>query len=211
MSTIYMCGPHKLVDTNEKIAVSLERAGNIVLVPQRICEQEDVTQDRRGIRQKCIAAIDSADALVVYLDNYGMDSAWELGYAEKSGKRIIGLSLDSNKLNMPRISCPQVAWDHWMHGWGEHRVVEGLDALVEYVAAMSVYVSIPVKHEAYDALIQSSIKSHAARIHTPATLIDKKAMSTPHESWSLYRRKCIEAIEDSDIFITYLDEYGMDS
>ena len=207
MTKIYLSSPHRLVKTNETIADALRAVGNTVYLPKKFCKSKNYEETRH----KCIEAIEDSDVFVMYLDDYGMDSAWELGYAEKAGKKIIGLSLDSNKLNTPKAPKPQTIWNHWMHGWKENMIIKEIEELYPYAKSRKVYLSIPVRYKREISVISNKLKRYVDKIYTPTNIINTEIRQLPKEAWYQYRHKCIEAIEDSDVFVMYLDDYGMDS
>lgn len=211
MSRIYICSPHRLVQENRAVGDLLTELDNDVYLPAEFCSSEDGSGDSNGIRRKCIEAINNSESVVCHLDDYGMDSAWELGYAERLGKRIIGLSLDHNKLNSARAPRPHTVWDNWMHGWKDHLVIRDFASLVHHLRAKTVYLSIPVRCEAAIIDIQEHLNQSVKQLHTPLTIINLEMRLTARESWHVPRHKCIEAIEESDCLVTYLDDYGMDS
>lgn len=211
MSNIYICSPHRLTETNEKIANALADLGNTVYLPQDFCKEEDENGDHRTIRKKCIESIENAHIFLMYLDEYGMDSSWELGYAEKAGKKIIGLSLDSQKLNTPKIPNPRKAWDNWMHGWHDREVINLLTDLTDKISDKKVYFSVPIRLKENITLLENQLRPYCKKIYFPWDIEDINILSTPRQNWINYRLKCINAIEDSEVFLMNLNDYGMDS
>ncbi|HEV7743389.1 MAG TPA: nucleoside 2-deoxyribosyltransferase [Pyrinomonadaceae bacterium] len=211
MSHVYICSPHRLEKENRAISDALTQLGNTVYLPADLCSSEDEVGDSKTIRRKCIEAIESADAVLCFLDDYGMDCAWELGYAEKAKKKIIGLSLDHYRLNSARISKPQSVDDYWMHGWQEHVTIAGFEPLHSRIRSKTVYLSIPVRRKEAILQIQEALEPYADKLHTPLTIMNCDLLSTARESWHVARHNCIEAIEQSQIVIVYVDDYGMDS
>lgn len=211
MSDIYICAPHRLTEINQQTAKALEEVGNTVRLPAEFCRPEDESNDSVGIRQKCIDAIERSDVLVCHLDDYGMDSAWELGYAERAGKRIVGLSLDHNRLNSANSLNSHTVWDYWMHGWDEHLWLDSLQKVKTQLQSKVVYLSIPVRCTEQIESIRADIQNHARRIYHPLNLLDSEVRKSHKQSWHVARHLCIDAIEVSDVFVTYMDSYGMDS
>lgn len=210
MDSIYVCGPHSHAATRI-VADVLRRAGNRVHLPAELCEEEDLRVDAASIRRKCIEAIEDAAVVVVYVDAYGMDSAWEIGYAAKAGKRIVGISLDPSALNTPHSLRPQTAWDHWMHGWKEHSVVTSVEAMIPHVKSQTVYFSLPIRCE--DALgeVFEAAEREAEQVYTPRRTIRGNSLERGPEVGYAARWRCIEAIERSSVVLVYLDDFGMDS
>ena len=211
MSNIYICSPHWLIEINKLISITLENSGYLTHLPAELCKEENIIGDSVGIRHRCIDAIENSDIIVVNIDNYGMDSSWEIGYAEKAGKKIIGLSLDPQELNTPRITKPQTAWDHWMHGWKEHTIVHGFNYIAEFLETNSIYLSIPIKYETISSVIKENIEPHVKKLFTPLDILRNDFNDNKKETWYHARHRCISAIEDSETVIVYLDNYGMDS
>jgi mutator protein MutT len=145
------------------------------------------------------------------MDDYGMDSAWELGFAERAGKRIVGLSLDHHRLNSPNQLKAHTVWDYWMHGWHEHLRLNDLRKAANHLQSKTVYLSIPVRCTKEIELIGSVFQDYARRVYHPLSLLDAKFRESAKELWHAARHLCIEAIEASDVFVTYMDYYGMDS
>jgi nucleoside 2-deoxyribosyltransferase len=90
-------------------------------------------------RTKAIHQIDDCDVLAVVLPRYGMDAAWQIGYAAAKRKMIVGLQMrdDGNH------GSAKTLWDHWMHGWTEKDIFGGLPKLR---AALKGYIADGILH-----------------------------------------------------------------
>lgn len=74
-------------------------------------------------------------SLLVGLPRYGMDVAWQLGYATGKDQAVVGLLGEDT--GPPEASAS--AWEHWMHGWVSRTVVTDLSMVAALVAADEVW------------------------------------------------------------------------
>jgi len=97
MINIYLCGSIANAQVNALIAGLLKRFDFDVFDPCEIVpEAQPKAQFSQHVYSICKEAIERCDILLVFLDSYGRDSAWEVGFARGLGKRIVGLAVASN-------------------------------------------------------------------------------------------------------------------
>lgn len=211
MSNVYICSPHYLSEINHKIARAVIDSGNRAYLPADLAKTRIPPMKSSEIRDICIQAIDDSDYFVIYLDEYGMDSSWELGYAYGSGKKIIGISFDENKLVSPKSRAAKTIWDHWMHGWKTKKVISNLSDLDSLIKSEIVYLVGPSSHKTEIDGIEKAIKHLARKVFTPTNVISEDEQKQSKQYWYKFRPMYIEAILSATIVVAYVDYYGMDS
>jgi nucleoside 2-deoxyribosyltransferase len=100
--SIYLAGPlftQAEWQWNERLAQHLSERALTVILPQRRAEPmlKGVQPfDPKGLFQANIESIENADVIVAILDGADVDSgtAWECGYAFKTGRPVIGVRSD---------------------------------------------------------------------------------------------------------------------
>jgi nucleoside 2-deoxyribosyltransferase len=87
-----------------------------------------------------MGAIQSSKILVVDLDKYGLDTAWEVGYAEGLGKRVIGYNEDEGATTNERFINRRIYSDNFMHGWQNQTIFSDLTELANHCQGKIVYI-----------------------------------------------------------------------
>lgn len=208
---IYISSPCRLININNQIKNILASKGNIVHLPSEFCKKEDEDENQKNIREKCIDAIDKSDIFLLFINDYGMDSAWELGYAERSKKVIIGFRLDNEVVNTEKKCKPQSIMDHWMHDWKNKSIYVDFNELMKLSKNKRVFLSIHTQFELmlHDKIMQ--LKETCEKLYVPWELLNQEILEFPKEKSGEFRKKYKKAIEDSDIFIFFTDDYRIAS
>lgn len=92
MPKVYLCGSIANAQVNSRIASALNREGFNVFDPCTIVPNDAPKMlFSEDVYARCKRAIEDCDVLLVFLDSYGKDSAWEVGFARGLGKVVVGL------------------------------------------------------------------------------------------------------------------------
>jgi nucleoside 2-deoxyribosyltransferase len=208
---IYLAAPHRNVERNDDIRQAMETAEGIhVSLPRDLIEARG--KSGAGIvRSVCSEAIRAANFVVVDLENYGLDSAWEIGFADALGIPVVGLYASSAGVHSPRPVHRRSYLDNFMHGWGEWPISSSLDEIAEAHDGQVIHVCGSFKNEhAMQAIRDSSLEDRADRLILPKDIIDLKA-STPKKYRSGARDEAIRLLEVADVALVILPRYGMDT
>jgi nucleoside 2-deoxyribosyltransferase len=97
MPSVYLCGSITNAAANRRVGDLLVRANFDLFDPCEIVPPNTrKTHFPEHVYLTCRRAIEASDVLFVFLDSYGRDSAWEVGFARGLGKLIIGLAAGSS-------------------------------------------------------------------------------------------------------------------
>lgn len=119
MPNAYLCGSIANAGVNALVADELRLAGFEVFDPCTIHPQDmEKLHFPEEVFATCRRAIERCDALLVFLDSYGKDSAWEIGFALGLGKRVVGVVAGSSlfiedwmvKFTLDRIVILEGSW-----------------------------------------------------------------------------------------------------
>jgi nucleoside 2-deoxyribosyltransferase len=92
MIKIYLCGSISNAQVNSMVSRMLSSGGCEVFDPCTITPEDmSKTHFSYSVYAQCKRAIEACDILFVFLDSYGKDSAWEVGFARGLGKCIVGV------------------------------------------------------------------------------------------------------------------------
>jgi nucleoside 2-deoxyribosyltransferase len=211
--TIYLAAPHKNIAKNYKLKAALTRAGFVVKLPY----EEVVTSGRQHggadpatIRSVCIAAIDESDVLIVDLDTYGLDTAWEIGYGEGTGKKVIGYNEDIFLTTDERHINRRLFRENFMHGWESQAVCSDAEQVLEAVRGKRVYMCGPFSHAPIDQRTGELLAKSAAMMINPKDyLAQQKAL--PRDYPLADRGETNSLLKEADLLLVFLPRYGMDS
>jgi nucleoside 2-deoxyribosyltransferase len=93
MYNVYLCGSIANAHINRMTTDLLTAAGYEVFDPCSIVPHNAEKMDfPEAVYSQCKSAIERCDILFVFLDSFGKDSAWEVGFARGLGKYIIGVA-----------------------------------------------------------------------------------------------------------------------
>ena len=208
---VYWGAPHANIDRNREVATALRAHEVEVLLPYNIVAEGRNARDPGSVRQICRSAIDRADILVVDLETYGLDTAWELGYADASEKVVLGWNPEGRggstrkRINRrPYNSC-------FMHGWNRAITDQNLEALATKLSGLRVLTCAPFRNtSALAALSSAVVASQAAEIIVPKDVLEREG-SFPEDYPLDARRRAMSLQQDCDALLVALPRYGMDT
>ncbi|MDS4025500.1 MAG: nucleoside 2-deoxyribosyltransferase [Candidatus Contendobacter sp.] len=213
--TVYLAGPHANIERNRSVADALRANGLTVKVPYdevASANLSNTSTDARDIRHVCISAISASDVLAVDLDCYGLDTAWEIGYGEGLGKRIIGFNIQHDLASSPRPINRRTYHENFMHGWMDFPVFEGLASTSEIAKqyqGQQIYVCGSFSNRAIDQLVRTRLNSDC-RLLVPKQLVKAKA-SLPKNYPLTEREATNKLLAGADAILVVLPRYGMDA
>ena len=218
---VYWAAPHHEYARNQNIKEELEKYGIVVnmpgdLVKKASMEWELDSQENNQkfknemIRSICIDALKNSSFVVVDLDKYGLDSSWEIGFAETKGMPIIGYSVDNGLIIDARKVNRKSYSQNVMHGWDSKEQFDNIDDMVSICKGKKVYICGSFRNEnAMNLLRESKIKKYSKKLTIPRD--EYKKNSLPKEySWAA-RERTINQLKGSEIVLVILPKYGMDS
>jgi nucleoside 2-deoxyribosyltransferase len=210
---IYLAGPHLNIEINKLSKEALERHGFTVKLPYE--EVERVTgaptpKDAMRVRNVCIDAIRASDAVVVDVDRYGLDTAWEIGFADAIGKPVFGVNLEPRLLHSGRITNRRLYNENFMHGWSKTSVYRSPDELFGFVSGKKIYVCGSFSNESIN-LLRGQFESRCERIVFPYDYVPEKDGTLPRDYPLHTRETALRQMEECDVLLVVLPRYGMDS
>lgn len=206
----YWCAPHGNPE-NYISARVLEHHGITVKMPSELMARQGGVDSAAKIREICCEAISSVNVVVVDLESYGLDSAWEMGYAEALGTRIIGYGRSAEIIDNPRIVNKRYNYENFMHGWDSHYSSDRLDVIAERCRGKVVYLSCPYRNDAAISTIRdSAVVALAKRVIFSKDLLGLDAANPRSYSWRA-RQQAVRLIKECDMVLTVLPRYGMDT
>jgi nucleoside 2-deoxyribosyltransferase len=214
--SVYLAGPHRNEAKNRSIADALQSHGCSVSVPFELVANNALTngsaEQATAIREVCMRAIDAASVVAVDLDSYGLDTAWEIGYAEGRGKRIVGFNLSLELTSSPRAINRRPYSENFMHGWSGQSVFDGIgsaDQIAEHYKGKRIYVCGSFSNRAVEQLQRSRLQSDS-RLLMPKQLV--KAKQTLPKNYPLKEREATnQHLFSADVVLVVLPRYGMDA
>lgn len=210
--SVYLAAPHKNLARNDSIARALSDLPIRLQVPYELVRAENLVEepsDALKIRQTCANAIVESDVLLVDLDNYGLDSAWELGYAEGLGKKVLGYHSDESAVAGERFVARRPYAENFMHGWQAARVFETIDDLVGHARGRDVYVVGSFAGPGQDEIEASTLAEAAQRVIFPRRSLHLQGL--PKDYPLGQRAETIQQLVSSNLVVVILPRYGMDS
>lgn len=210
---IYIAAPHKNVTKNKGVAESLRSHGLLVKVPLEEVDNSNLSEQNKSpeaIRQICTSAIDSCDIVAVDLDTYGLDSAWELGYAEGLNKAIVGYSLEPDQTTERYINR-RIYNENFMHGWLPSNIYYNESGIIEICKNKVVYICGSFDNKEIDKLRASSIKTACKELIDPKEHVKNRGDLLPKDYPLNARRATNDLLRRSDILLVVLPRYGMDA
>ena len=141
--SVYIAAPHGNIIRNKVIGDAVKSVGANARIPYEEVSSKNLKEgvgDSIKIRDVCMDAIESSQILVVDLDKYGLDTAWEVGYAEGLGMRVIGYNEDEGATTNDRFINRRTYSDNFMHGWQSQSTFSDLSELANQCQGKSVYI-----------------------------------------------------------------------
>lgn len=219
--SVYWAAPHGNFTRNRRVRDALGAEEFSVKLPEIIIQENERIEGKKlddaGIRELCISAIKECHCLVGDLDRYGLDSAWEIGFAEARGLRVFGLTQDPGGSLDPRTANRRSYEQNFMHGWREHAVFRDVEELATHCTDKKVYICGSFRNEAALQVIrQSRLKEHAQKVIVPKDEINRTlGISSDHEiTWKSSfraRKMAVDLLRESNVIVVLLPNYGMDT
>jgi nucleoside 2-deoxyribosyltransferase len=215
---VYWAAPHGNTKRNDRAASKLKASGIDVLLPEHIVNSKlNSTNSKRGrtfparIRSACIEAIHASDYLVVDVDTYGMDTAWEIGYADALKIPVLGVNFDRHNICDKRTVNRKLYADNFMHGWTNKNVFRTMSKIIQECEKKSVYVCGSFRNiKAIKALRDSALKDNVSELIIPKDELQPPKGLPQNYPWDM-KVKAIELLENADIALVILPRYGMDT
>lgn len=210
-ASIYLSAPHKLLDENKLVIDALRESGFHVFVPADEVERvfgtpSPIDEDAR-VRDICIEGIERCDVMVVNVDRYGLDSAWEIGYADGRGKPVVGFNREINLKTIQRAVNRRPFLENFMHGWQGQGTFDSFATLLEAFPTSSLYICGPFDNPSLPQLREAATQ-RAERIIFPEEYVPEG----PHDRFPAGTRDtAINQLNDSDVVVVLLPRYGMDT
>ena len=206
----YWCGPHSNPE-NYSAARVLEHHGITVKMPKDLFSRRGAPRRQSEVRRICCEAIRDSDIMVVDLDSYGLDSAWEMGFAEALGIPVVGVSRTPDGMETPRLVNKRLHRDNSMHGWDQKFASPDLSLVAERCSGKVVYLFCPYKNEkAMEEIRNSEVNRRAERIIFSIDVLGLDPKNPRSYTWRA-RQQSVKFIEECDMVLTILPRYGMDS
>lgn len=212
-ATVYIAAPHRNIARDTAIKEALAHAGFIVKLPfEEVSTRRLQTGIDRpdAIRSVCIDAIDTSQFIVVDLDTYGLDTAWELGYAEGLGRRVIGYNEDVFLTTDERHINRRKYRHNFMHGWERQAVYRDMTSLAQACSGKVVYIAGSFSNAQLEAPINSALTASAKSVIFPKHYVDNQSQ-LPRDYPLAERGETNRLLEGADIVLVVLPRYGMDS
>jgi nucleoside 2-deoxyribosyltransferase len=211
--TVYLAGPHKNEKKNSKVAKYLSSRGIKPIIPYNETNQANLVEradDSIQIRDICIKSIKQSDMIIVDLDTYGLDTAWEIGFAEGLKKQILGYNEDIELALDTRTYHRRTFNYNFMHGWATQKIFHNLNDVGEYCKERIVYIIGSFSNPEIDKIPMSSIKSHAKKLIFPKSLIESNKI-LPIDYPVSSRKENNKLLNSADLILVVLPRYGMDA
>jgi nucleoside 2-deoxyribosyltransferase len=213
---IYIAAPHKNVQLNSAIKREIERLpGWDVTLPYDAVYKElgEPTPDGKSapkVRDICVGAIRGSQVLIVDLDSYGMDTSWEIGFAEANNIPVIGYNAESQFNYLPRMINRRSYIQNFMHGWNEQHIFDDLDQTFSELKNDSVYVCGSFSNASIHK-IKGALSDKVRRLVFPYDFVPHKDGDLPRDYPLHFRVNAIKQMNECDTVLVVLPRYGMDS
>ena len=211
--SIYLAAPHKNLAKNNKLKSLLTGPGIAVAVPyEEVVSNggKDSHSDVTYIRSICMAAIDRSDLLLVDLDTYGLDTAWEIGYAEGARKKVVGYNEDVFLTTDERQINRRLYRENFMHGWSLQHVYTDVDPVCQAISGKRVYMCGPLSDTPIDDKTRRAIAASAAATVYPKDHLARQ-QDLPRDYPLADRSETNRLLQECDVLLVSLPRYGMDS
>ena len=210
--TIYYAAPHRNEAQNSGVCAHLEAQGFKIKLPFDEVKRGagTPTPNKPGlVRQICIDAIVASDGLVVDVDFYGMDTAWEIGFAEGLNKFVIGLNHEVGQKSQPRAINRRPPREHFMHGWDTQPIYEDMAELKKVIKNKIVYLGGSFKNPDAELLV-AEMRKVAKSVTFPKDFISENS-GMPSDYPLTARANAINQLDEADILVVMTPKYGMDT
>lgn len=211
--SVYIAAPHKNIPRNKMITDAIKCSNVSTIIPYDEVASQNLIEgvsDSVKIRTVCMEAIKKSQILIVDLDKYGLDTAWELGYAEGLGKRVVGYNEDEGATTNERFINRRTYDHNFMHGWQTQTITSSLDELATYCKEKTVYVCGAFSNDSVDSIHESKINETAKKVIYPKEYFDAQG-KMPSDYPSAERAETNKLLKSADIVAVMLPRYGMDA
>lgn len=210
---VYVAAPHRNIARNDVLARAAREINCTVRVPYEEVHSKNLIEgvsDSVQIRKICIEAITQSDCLVVDLDEYGMDTAWEIGFGEGLGKYVIGYNEDQASVTSERFINRRIYDQNFMHGWQVQQVFTNFEDLGSACRGKTVYVCGSFGNHQDSTLHKSQLVKTAKRVIFPKDHFEA-AGKLPSDYPISERQETNELFRQADMVVVMLPRYGMDT
>ncbi|HYK05831.1 MAG TPA: nucleoside 2-deoxyribosyltransferase [Thermoanaerobaculia bacterium] len=212
MIRVYWSAPHRFTPLNERVKKAALRAGVEVFVPGDI----DPDNTSLAVRDACIGALSSVDVVIVSLDCYGMDTAWEIGFAAAREIPTVGVFEDVERRQAERqVRGGEIA-NHWMHDWARKPVAHRPDDLLR-ICSESRFASLYVSSSTKELSRADSVMSVLAGLEPPRRVVTSRDVIHGFEKLSraeyppVLRDRCVEALRAANAVVVDAIDLAMNS
>lgn len=209
--SVYLAGPHRNIARNRKLSEAIKSFGFKVINPYEEVAAKHLKEEAANaveIREVCMDAISRSDIVLVDLDTYGMDTAWELGYSAGKSKKIIGYNEDKISSTEVRFINRRKYNDNFMHGWANQAITNSIDKIIKDYKDKSIYVCGSFNNPSISHRLKTQLKS-VTDIAFPKEHLDNKC-GLPQDYPFSDRTMMNKLVQKSDILLVILPRYGMD-
>lgn len=210
--SVYIAAPHMNITRNKIIGDAAKSVGANSLIPYEEVSSKNLEEgvgDSIKIRDVCKNAIESSEILVVDLDKYGLDTAWEVGYAEGLGMHVIGYNEDEGATTNKRFINRRTYIDNFMHGWQSQSVFSDLSELANQCQDKSVYICGSFSNNGIVDIENSPINKLSKKVIYPMKYIEVQG-KLPSDYPISERAETNKLLESVDVVVVMLPRYGMD-
>jgi nucleoside 2-deoxyribosyltransferase len=211
--TVYIAAPHRNVAKNNVMKEALQQAGFDIRLPYDEVSKRRIAAgaDRPDvIRSICIDAINASEYVVVDLDTYGLDTAWELGYAEGLGRRVIGYNQDVFLTTDARHINRREYRHNFMHGWERQTIYTDVRSVATTCKDKVVYVVGSFSNTQLETVGAGPLATSARTLILPKHYVDNQNQ-LPRDYPLAERTETNRLLEEADVVLVALPRYGMDS
>lgn len=210
---VYCAAPHKNVDRNQELQKQLKLADIAVKLPfievERVCGVSTPADGDR-VRSVCMDTIRHSQALLVDVDTYGLDTAWEIGYADGLGKPVFGLTLDLLIKNNSRTIARRPYNENFMHGWDGQTIYRSVSDLVAELKDSTIYICGSFKNKEVRTIKKHLTHHKFKHVIFPLDHVPKDT-GLPRDYPLQTRTKAIAQLDSCDALVVILPRYGMDA
>ncbi len=205
---VYWAAPHANVERNAAAVQQLRACGHNVSLPyELVSDQTDVL----AVRTRCRQALDSADLVVVDLETYGLDTAWEIGYADAHGKMVVGWNPDGRGGSTRKRVHRRLYSSCFMHGWDSATISDDLLSLGRHAhGPRRVLACAPFRNAAGLEEVRTTLTGLGLEVIVPRNVLDAE-QRFPEDYPNDARRRTLGLQRECDDLLVILPRYGMDT
>jgi len=214
---IYFAAPHKNIDVNSSYVSKMTNMGIEVRLPyeevrKHIGHPSPEKTSGSQVRQVCVDAIVASDAVLVDVDHYGLDTAWEIGFAEGLGKTVLGVCGSYNSRETKRLVNIREYEENFMHGWigpTGYKIYASPEEFLSQHLDDSVYVAGSFRNSRMVEL-EKLFSHNLKNVIFPKKYVPEN-IGMPKDYPLITRATAINQLNNSDVIAVILPKYGMDT